>query len=198
MVLPKDEISTFFRPIFTRFKYWRGYTIVIHDNSFEESSCFALTSSLCDGIGHLWRYDILKPCWDRAKSHTEHMYLYKMSMVNSACYSHPRSLFSILSLLKTLQITRLHVAKRFTKVRLFLTLTTALRPLTLTFWRIFCHADTFTPAQRIAFAKDIADYYVDKGLPMFYGNDFFIPLEPDQCFVAYHVLGSSRAIPWQE
>jgi hypothetical protein len=34
-------------------------------------------------------------------------------------------------------------------------------------WRIFSHADTFTPAQRTAFAKDVTDYYVDKCLPAF-------------------------------
>lgn len=50
-------------------------------------------------------------------------------------------------------------------------------------WRIFSHADTFTPAQRTAFAKDITEYYVDKGLPAFYVNVFFIPLEAGQCFV---------------
>lgn len=50
-------------------------------------------------------------------------------------------------------------------------------------WRIFSHPDTFSPAQRIAFAKDITEYYVDKGLPAFYVNVFFIPLELDQCFV---------------
>lgn len=50
-------------------------------------------------------------------------------------------------------------------------------------WRIFAHPDTFTPTQRTAFAKNITEYYVDKGLPAFYVNVFFVPLEADQCFV---------------
>jgi hypothetical protein len=40
-------------------------------------------------------------------------------------------------------------------------------PLTMPLWCIFSHADTFTPAQRTAFAKDVTDYYVDKCLPAF-------------------------------
>jgi phenylpyruvate tautomerase PptA (4-oxalocrotonate tautomerase family) len=50
-------------------------------------------------------------------------------------------------------------------------------------WRIFSNPDTFSPTQRAAFAKDITDYYIDKGLPPFYVNVFFIPLEPDNFFI---------------
>jgi hypothetical protein len=50
-------------------------------------------------------------------------------------------------------------------------------------WHIFSHPDTFTPTQRTAFAKDITNYYVDKGLQPFYVNVFFVDLNANQCFI---------------
>ena len=58
-----------------------------------------------------------------------------------------------------------------------------LRSPNMPLWRIFAHPDTFSPPQRAAFAKDITDYYVDKGLPAFYVNVFFIPLEAENFFI---------------
>ena len=50
-------------------------------------------------------------------------------------------------------------------------------------WRIFAHPDTFTPTQRVALAKDVTELYKKGGLPAFYVNVFFIPLEQDNYFI---------------
>ena len=50
-------------------------------------------------------------------------------------------------------------------------------------WRVFVHPDTYTPAQRAAFAKDVTELYVSRGLPAFYVNVLFIPLEQDNYYI---------------
>jgi len=50
-------------------------------------------------------------------------------------------------------------------------------------WRIFVHPDIFTPSQRAALAKDVTNLYVSRGLPAFYVNVLFIPLEQDNYFI---------------
>ena len=49
--------------------------------------------------------------------------------------------------------------------------------------RVFSHPNTYTPAQRTEFVEGITNYYVDKGMPAFYVNVFFVPLEADLCFI---------------
>jgi phenylpyruvate tautomerase PptA (4-oxalocrotonate tautomerase family) len=55
-------------------------------------------------------------------------------------------------------------------------------------WRIFMHPDTFTPIQRAALAKDVTELYQKGGLPAFYVNVLFIPLEKDN----YYIGGVSK------
>jgi len=50
-------------------------------------------------------------------------------------------------------------------------------------WRIFHHPSTFTPDQRAALARDITKLYTDAGLPAFYVNVFFVPLQAEELFI---------------
>lgn len=50
-------------------------------------------------------------------------------------------------------------------------------------WRIFSHPSTFTTAQKQALAESITSLYTGRGLPAFYVDVVFIPVEPDSFFV---------------
>ncbi|MCJ1260531.1 hypothetical protein MMC22_000392 [Lobaria immixta] len=50
-------------------------------------------------------------------------------------------------------------------------------------WRIFSHPSTFSTAQRQALAESITSHYTGEGLPAFYVDVVFIPVEPDSFYV---------------
>lgn len=52
-------------------------------------------------------------------------------------------------------------------------------------WRIFTHPTVFTPAQKRSLAQAITKVYVEEvGLPAFYVNVLFIPLQEDELWIA--------------
>lgn len=51
-------------------------------------------------------------------------------------------------------------------------------------WKIYANPSTFTPTQRAGLAKAITDLYVNQvGLPAFYVNVLFVPLDDGQIYV---------------
>lgn len=50
-------------------------------------------------------------------------------------------------------------------------------------WRIFAHPSIFTHDQKRSFAEDVTAMYVSRGLPKFYVNVLFIPLEEDELWI---------------
>lgn len=51
-------------------------------------------------------------------------------------------------------------------------------------WRIFSHPSTFSAAQKQAFVESITSFYTRGGLPAFYVDVIFIPVEPDSFYVS--------------
>lgn len=50
-------------------------------------------------------------------------------------------------------------------------------------WRIFSHPDTFSTAQKQALVESITPFYTISGLPAFYVNVVFIPVEPSSFYI---------------
>lgn len=50
-------------------------------------------------------------------------------------------------------------------------------------WRIFSHPDTFSTGQKQALAESITPFYTKSGLPAFYVNVVFIPVEPSSFYI---------------
>lgn len=50
-------------------------------------------------------------------------------------------------------------------------------------WRIFSHPDTFSTAQKQALVESITPFYTRGGLPSFYVNVVFIPVEQESFYV---------------
>jgi len=51
-------------------------------------------------------------------------------------------------------------------------------------WRIFAHRSVFSPTQKRELAQAITKVYVEEvGLPAFYVNVLFIPLEEDEVWI---------------
>lgn len=50
-------------------------------------------------------------------------------------------------------------------------------------WRIFSHPDTFSTAQKKALVESITPFYTRSGLPAFYVNVVFIPVEPSSFYI---------------
>lgn len=50
-------------------------------------------------------------------------------------------------------------------------------------WRIFSNPDTFSTEQRQALVESITPFYTISGLPAFYVNVVFIPVEPSSFYI---------------
>lgn len=55
--------------------------------------------------------------------------------------------------------------------------------LAMPLWRIFSHSDTFSTAQKKALVQSITPFYTRSGLPAFYVNVVFIPVEPSSFYI---------------
>lgn len=55
--------------------------------------------------------------------------------------------------------------------------------LAMPLWRIFSHPDTFSTAQKKALVESITPFYTSSGLPAFYVNVVFIPVEPSSFYI---------------
>lgn len=55
--------------------------------------------------------------------------------------------------------------------------------LAMPLWRIFSHPDTFSTAQKKALVESITPFYTRSGLPAFYVNVVFIPVEPSSFYI---------------
>lgn len=50
-------------------------------------------------------------------------------------------------------------------------------------WRIFSHPSTFNTSQKQALAESITSFYTRGGLPAFYVDVVFVPVEPTSFYV---------------
>lgn len=55
--------------------------------------------------------------------------------------------------------------------------------LAMPLWRIFSHPDTFSTVQKQALVESITPFYTRSGLPAFYVNVVFIPIEASSFYI---------------
>lgn len=52
------------------------------------------------------------------------------------------------------------------------------------FWKVYHSADTLTPEDKAALAKEITDWYCSSGLPAFYVNILYLPLSTSNFYTS--------------